>query len=64
MQAGPRDRTAAEASQRSSVEWADAQLKAMVEAVVYVTDEPLSADQIATRSATAGREESGACWKS
>ena len=26
----------------------DAQLKAIVEAVIYVTDEPLSADQIAT----------------
>lgn len=30
-----------------AVEWADSQLKAIVEAVVYVTDEPLSADQIA-----------------
>jgi segregation and condensation protein B len=29
------------------MEWSDAQLKAIVEAVVYVTDEPLSADQIA-----------------
>ena len=30
-----------------AMEWSDAQLKAIVEAVVYVTDEPLSADQIA-----------------
>jgi len=29
------------------MEWSDAQLKAIVEAVVYVTDEPLSAEQIA-----------------
>jgi segregation and condensation protein B len=29
------------------VEWADADLKAIVEAVIYLTDEPLSADQIA-----------------
>jgi len=28
-------------------QWTDAQLKAIVEGVVYVTDEPLSADQIA-----------------
>ncbi len=30
-----------------AVEWSDTELKAIVEAVVYVTDEPLSADQIA-----------------
>jgi segregation and condensation protein B len=29
------------------IEWADAELKAIVEAVIYLTDEPLSADQIA-----------------
>jgi segregation and condensation protein B len=29
------------------MEWSEPQLKAIVEAVVYVTDEPLSADQIA-----------------
>jgi segregation and condensation protein B len=33
--------------QPAPVEWADAQLKAVVEAVVYITDEPLSAAQIA-----------------
>jgi segregation and condensation protein B len=31
----------------SPVQWSDAQLKAIVEAAVYVTDEPLSAEQIA-----------------
>jgi len=31
-----------------AIEIPDAQLKAVVEAVIYVTDEPLSADQIAT----------------
>jgi len=31
-----------------SIELPDAQLRAVVEAVIYVTDEPLSADQIAT----------------
>jgi segregation and condensation protein B len=31
----------------SATESADAQIKALVEAVIYVTDEPLSADQIA-----------------
>src|ERR1700730_7437283 len=31
----------------SAVDSADAQLKALVEAVIYITDEPLSADQIA-----------------
>jgi len=31
-----------------SAEMSDAELKAVVEAVIYVTDEPLSADQIAT----------------
>jgi segregation and condensation protein B len=30
-----------------SVQWSDAQLKAIVEAAVYITDEPLSAEQIA-----------------
>jgi segregation and condensation protein B len=30
-----------------SMDWSDAQLKAIVEAVVYVTDEPLSAEQVA-----------------
>ncbi len=34
--------------QPQHVDSADAQLKAVVEAVIYVTDEPLSADQIAT----------------
>src|ERR1035441_4382285 len=29
------------------VQWSDTQLKAIVEAAVYVTDEPLSAEQIA-----------------
>ncbi len=32
----------------SAADSADAQLKALVEAVIYITDEPLSADQIAT----------------
>jgi segregation and condensation protein B len=32
----------------SSIELPDEQLRAIVEAVIYVTDEPLSADQIAT----------------
>jgi segregation and condensation protein B len=32
----------------SSIELPDDQLRAMVEAVIYITDEPLSADQIAT----------------
>src|SRR5271170_1197326 len=32
----------------SLVELPDAQLRAVVEAVIYITDEPLSADQIAT----------------
>ncbi len=32
----------------ASIELPDAQLRAVVEAVIYVTDEPLSADQIAT----------------
>lgn len=30
-----------------TAEWSDTELKAIVEAVVYITDEPLSADQIA-----------------
>jgi segregation and condensation protein B len=30
-----------------AMDWSDDQLKAIVEAVVYITDEPLSADQIA-----------------
>ena len=34
-------------SPRSAADSADAQLKALVEAVIYITDEPLSADQIA-----------------
>jgi segregation and condensation protein B len=33
--------------QPTLVEWNDAELKAIVEAVIYLTDEPLSADQIA-----------------
>jgi len=33
--------------QPAAVEWSDADLKAIVEAVIYLTDEPLSADQIA-----------------
>jgi segregation and condensation protein B len=36
------------ATSTSSIELPDAQLRAVVEAVIYVTDEPLSADQIAT----------------
>ena len=32
---------------QAAVEWADVDLKAIVEAVIYITDEPLSADQIA-----------------
>src|SRR3984885_7565181 len=32
----------------SNIDLPDAQLRAVVEAVIYVTDEPLSADQIAT----------------
>src|ERR1700680_1989188 len=35
------------ASPLSAADSADAQLKALVEAVIYITDEPLSADQIA-----------------
>jgi segregation and condensation protein B len=30
-----------------TMDWSDTQLKAIVEGVVYITDEPLSADQIA-----------------
>jgi segregation and condensation protein B len=33
--------------QPAVIEWSDAELKAIVEAVIYLTDEPLSADQIA-----------------
>jgi segregation and condensation protein B len=33
--------------QPAAVEWAYADLKAIVEAVIYLTDEPLSADQVA-----------------
>ncbi len=33
--------------QPTAIEWADSDLKAIVEAVIYLTDEPLSADQIA-----------------
>ncbi|HEX4593095.1 MAG TPA: SMC-Scp complex subunit ScpB [Bryobacteraceae bacterium] len=36
-----------QASPLSAADSADAQLKALVEAVIYITDEPLSADQIA-----------------
>jgi segregation and condensation protein B len=36
------------ATSTASIELPDAQLRAVVEAVIYVTDEPLSADQIAT----------------
>jgi segregation and condensation protein B len=36
------------ATPNSNLELPDAQLRAVVEAVIYVTDEPLSADQIAT----------------
>jgi len=42
---GPTQEPAPE--QPEPVEWADADLKAIVEAVIYLTDEPLSADQIA-----------------
>jgi segregation and condensation protein B len=36
------------ATSNENIELPDAQLRSMVEAVIYVTDEPLSADQIAT----------------
>src|SRR5579864_9296934 len=39
--------TALDTEGQLAVEWSDTELKAIVEAVVYVTDEPLSADQIA-----------------
>jgi segregation and condensation protein B len=39
--------TALDSEGQTAVEWSDTDLKAIVEAVVYVTDEPLSADQIA-----------------
>jgi segregation and condensation protein B len=42
---GPTQESALE--QPPAVEWSDADLKAIVEAVIYLTDEPLSADQIA-----------------
>ena len=42
---GPTQESALE--QPVAVEWSDADLKAIVEAVIYLTDEPLSADQIA-----------------
>jgi segregation and condensation protein B len=42
---GPKQESAPE--QPAAVEWSDADLKAIVEAVIYLTDEPLSADQIA-----------------
>jgi segregation and condensation protein B len=39
--------TALDTEGQLAVEWSDTDLKAILEAVVYVTDEPLSADQIA-----------------
>ena len=39
--------TALDTEGQTAVEWSDTQLKAIVEGIVYVTDEPLSADQIA-----------------
>jgi len=42
---GPTQESAPE--QPAAVEWTGADLKAIVEAVIYLTDEPLSADQIA-----------------
>lgn len=36
------------ATSKENIDLPDAQLRAVVEAVIYVTDEPLSADQIAT----------------
>ena len=39
--------TAPENTGPAAAEWPDAELKAIVEAIIYVTDEPLSADQIA-----------------
>jgi segregation and condensation protein B len=46
---GPTQESAPEqaSDQPAVVEWADSDLKAIVEAVIYLTDEPLSADQIA-----------------
>jgi len=46
---GPKQESAPEqaSDQPAAVEWADSDLKAIVEAVIYLTDEPLSADQIA-----------------
>jgi segregation and condensation protein B len=46
---GPKQESASEqaSDQPAAVEWADSDLKAIVEAVIYLTDEPLSADQIA-----------------
>jgi segregation and condensation protein B len=46
---GPTQESAPEQApdQPAAVEWADSDLKAIVEAVIYLTDEPLSADQIA-----------------
>jgi segregation and condensation protein B len=41
------EKTAEQAEQPAIIEWSDAELKAIVEAVIYLTDEPLSADQIA-----------------
>src|SRR5260221_12754829 len=42
---GPKQESAPE--QPAAIEWTDSDLKAIVEAVIYLTDEPLSADQIA-----------------
>jgi segregation and condensation protein B len=44
---GPEIVLEAQESAPVPVQWSDAQLKAIVEAAVYVTDEPLSAEQIA-----------------
>jgi len=45
----------------------DAQLQAILEAIVYITDEPLTAQQIAARSASPSTRSSGSLtnsWKS
>jgi segregation and condensation protein B len=44
---GQSQEAASAAPAPEKIEWDDTQLKAIVEAVVYVTDEPLSAEQIA-----------------
>ena len=42
----------------------DAQLQAILEAIVYITDEPLTAQQIAAAHRAAASTRSSGCWTS